>query len=96
MKSNKIVLSIIDCVETQSIRSFDDEFDKKKLYNLVLEQSVTDAIAKNTLRIGETGTKRLEEIETRMVSNQAKVFLDPIKKHQRPTFLTSEKRRKLK
>ena len=38
LKSYKIVLSIIDCMETQFAGLFDDAFDKKKLYNLVSEQ----------------------------------------------------------
>ena len=39
----KLFVSIIDCVETQSTGPFDD----KKLYSLVLEQSMIDNIVKN-------------------------------------------------
>ena len=36
----------------------------KKLYSLVLEQSMVDNIVKNILKIDEAGTKCLEKIET--------------------------------
>ena len=36
----------------------------KKLYSLVLEQSMIDNIVKNILKIDEAGTKCLEEFET--------------------------------
>ena len=52
----------------------------KKLYSLVLEQSMIDNIVENILKIDEAGTKCLEEFETRMMSKQVKAFLDPINK----------------
>ena len=42
----KLFVSIIDCVETQSTGPFDDKCNKK-LYSLVLEQSMIDNIVKN-------------------------------------------------
>ena len=67
-------------METQPIGPFDYKCNKK-LYSLVLEQSMIDKSVKNILRIDEAGTKCLEEFETRMTSNQVKVFLDPINKN---------------
>lgn len=44
LKSNEIVLSIINCLKTQFIKPFNEEFDKRKLYKLVSGKSVTDKI----------------------------------------------------
>lgn len=41
LKSNKSVLSIIDCLEKQFPEPFDEAFDKKKLYKLVSGKSVS-------------------------------------------------------
>ena len=53
----------------------------KKLYSLVLEQSMIDNIVKYILKIDETGIKCSEEFETRMTSNQVKAFFGPIDKN---------------
>ena len=53
----------------------------KKLYSLVLGQSMIDNIVKNILKIDEAGIKCLEEFETRMTSNQVKAFFGPINKN---------------
>ena len=53
----------------------------KKLYSLVLEQSMIDNIVKYILKIDETGIKCLEEFETRMTLNQVKAFFGPINKN---------------
>ena len=53
----------------------------KKLYSLVLEQSMIDNIVTNILKIDEVEKKCLEEFETRMTSNQMKAFFGPINKN---------------
>ena len=83
-------------METQFIGPSDDALDKKKLYNLILEQWVADIIVDSILRIDEIERKYSEEFETRMVSNQTKIFFDLINKHKRPKFVTSEKKGTLK
>lgn len=76
----KLFVSIIDCVETQSTGPFDDKCNKK-LYSLVLEQSMIDNIVKNIQKIDEAGIKCLEEFETMRMSNQVKAFFGPINKN---------------
>ena len=96
LKSNKVVLSIIFCMKTQFIDPFCEEFDQQKLYNLVSGQLVTDIIADRLLKIHEVGKKCMEEFKTRMVSDKVKAFFNPIAKNKRRTFITSEKKAKLK
>ena len=45
IKSNKIVVSIIECMETQFTQPFDEDFEENKLYNLVSGTAVTDDIS---------------------------------------------------
>lgn len=52
LKSNKIVVSIIDCMKTQFAGPFDEEFEENKLYNLV---SGIDKIADSVLKMDEVG-----------------------------------------
>ena len=83
-------------MKTQCTDPFCEDFDQQKLYNLVSGQPVADIIADSLLKIDEVGQICLEEFNTRMVSDKAKAFFDPIAKNKRSTFATSEKKAKLK
>ena len=65
LKSNKIVVSIIDCMKTQFTGPFHEEFEENKLYNLVSGQSVKDTIAESVLKIDEAGKKMLRGLRNK-------------------------------
>ena len=96
IKSNKIVVSIIECMETQFTQPFDEDFEENKLYNLVSGTAVTDDISDSILQIEETGKKLAMDFEGRMYSDHAKAFFYSIKKNQYKTFASAEKKVKLK
>ena len=55
-----------------------------------------DIIADSMLKTDKIERKYSKKFKTRMVSNQAKAFFDPINKNKIPKSVTSEKRGKLK
>ena len=83
-------------MKTQFTNPFCEEFNQQKFYNLVSGQPVADIIADSLSKIDEVRQKCLEEFKTRMVSDKARVFFNPIAKNRRLTFATSEKKAKLK
>ena len=96
LKSNKIVLSIINCLKSQFTEPFCDEFDQQKLYNLVSGAAVSDDIADSLLGVEQVGKKRMIEFEDRMVTDKAKAFFDSIQRNKILTFANSAKKATLK
>ena len=93
LKSNKIILSMISCIKTQFTDPFCEEFDQQKFYNLVSGQPVGDTIADSLLKIDEVGQKCLEKFKTKMVSDKAKGFFNPIAKKTKDQRLQLLKRK---
>ena len=52
-----------------------------------------DIIGDSLSKIDAIGQKYLEEFKTRMVSDKAKTFFDPVAKNKRSTFATSEEKK---
>ena len=96
LKSNKIVCSIINCLETQFISPFSEDFDQQRLYNLVSGEPVSKSIAESMTMIEEMGQSLVTNFHERMVSDKAGAFFDPIKKNKVMTFASSEKKSVLK